>query len=144
LTAEETEAPARRAVGVKLLIGLQLFVVVDYLLTAVGPYLLYYGIPGKPLGGPHDDVWLIDALSTGGSANPLLWIFGVPGYFITVLGGPIAALLALSGAATAASNWDDLPSRTRGWLLAGIALCVAFFFFGLTPLGKDLAIWVAD
>jgi hypothetical protein len=130
--------------GVRILVGVQLFVAADYLLTTVVPYLLYYGIPGKPIGGPHDDVWIIDTLGSGGAANLLGWLFVLPGFYITVFGAPISAMLTLLGLATAALRWSDVSVRTRAFLVVGTVLCAMFFVLTLTSLGQDLAVWIAD
>jgi hypothetical protein len=131
--AREPRAPVRHTVAGRVLLAVQLYVAGTYFITTIAQYALFRGA----------EPWLTHALSPEGAANPLAVLFVVPGYYITVLSGPVFATAALWGAAAAAARWAHLGTRARAWSAGGVALCVALFVFGLTPLGKAMAVWVA-
>jgi hypothetical protein len=60
------------------------------------------------------------------------------GSFLTVLIGPLTALLAIVGGAQVASRWADRRSGSVLALGAGTALCLVVFVFSLTPAGRGL------
>jgi hypothetical protein len=62
----------------------------------------------------------------------------VPLSFLTVLTGPVTALLAILGGAHVASRWNELRSRPVLALAAGTAACALVFVFTLTPAGREL------
>jgi hypothetical protein len=132
-TLAERKAPVRQMLAGRLLLAVQLYAAGTYLITTVAQYGLFRGA----------EPWLTGALSAEGAANPLAILFVVPGYYITLLSGPVFALAALWGAATTAARWAHLNTRSRTWSIAATALCVALFIFGLTPVGRDMAVWVA-
>jgi hypothetical protein len=58
--------------------------------------------------------------------------------FLTVLAGPLAALLAILGGAQVASRWHERRSRPVLALTVGTAVCALVFVFTLTPVGREL------
>jgi hypothetical protein len=58
--------------------------------------------------------------------------------FLTVLTGPVTALLAILGGAQVASRWHERRSRPVLALAAGTAICALVFVFTLTPAGREL------
>jgi hypothetical protein len=116
---------------VRLLVAIQLFVIGDYLLTA----LFSRQLVGTPAGRGE----LAGPLAVG-SGDPTSWLW-LTGYYITILAGPITALLAILGGAQLASRWQQRRTRTVAWLFGGTALCAAAFVLSLTAAGRDMASW---
>ena len=127
-----TAAPARGRDGrARLLVAVQLFVIGDYLLTA----LFSRQLAGTPIGrGELPGAFAAD----GGDPTAWLWLAG---YYITILAGPITALLAILGGAQLASRWQHRRTPAIAWLLGGTALCAAAFVLSLTAAGRDMASW---
>jgi hypothetical protein len=127
-----SEAPTRvRDVRARLLVAVQLFVIGDYVLTA----LFSRQLEGTPVGRGE----LPGSFATG-SGDPTGWLW-LAGYYITILAGPVTALLAILGGAQLASRWPLRRTRTVAWLVGGTALCVAAFMLSLTEAGRDMASW---
>ena len=124
-------APRRVTLSV---IVLQVWSLAAYVVTGPVPYvwrgaaypdLLERGVPE----------WLI--------AIPGLLLIA-PGFWIAALGAVPAALLSAVGGVTWALCRSLVSARLNGWLLAGTGLSIALTVFALTPLGRDIQIWVLD
>ena len=129
-----SEAPVRaRDVWVRLLVAVQLFVIGDYGLTA----LFSRQLEGTPVGRGE----LPGSFATG-TSDPTGWLW-LAGYYITILAGPVTALLAILGGAQLASRWQQRHTPAVAWLLACTVLCAAAFVLSLTAVGRDMASWTA-
>jgi hypothetical protein len=106
---------------IRMLIGLQLYVVAAYLFGAVLPYV-WRGHGKVP-------TWLIFVPGM---------LLGVPGFFIAVYGQLLVLALALAGVVVLA------VTRWRGWLVAGTVALGALGAFMLTPLGETIRVYVLD
>ena len=124
-------APRRVTLSV---IVLQVWSLAAYVFTGPVPYLwreaaypdlLERGVPE----------WLL--------AIPALLLI-VPGFWIAVFGSVWGAFLFVAGGVTWALCRSVVSARLNGWLLAGTGLSIALTVFALTPLGRDIQIWVLD
>jgi hypothetical protein len=131
-------APTRpRPIGVGLLVAAQAVVVGAYLGGTLIPYLWYFVLGDRPLFAPERPniapseilpAWL----------GPLV----IAAYIVTGLSVYLLGPLALAGVIGYAGGRRNL--RARVWLGVFTAATVALLVFQFTPLGGDLAVWVAD
>jgi hypothetical protein len=126
-----TGTPARDSAGraphVRALIALELYVVVAYVAAAIIPYFW------RLHPAPPTWTWIVPG-----------WLFGVPGFWIALLGPMLAIPLALIGAWTATRQYRVLSRRLRWWCIAAAVLTGAYAAFSVTPLASTIVAWVAD
>lgn len=121
--------PGRRAApvaGVRVLVGVELYVVAAYLAAAIVPYLW------APRDYPPTWLWIVPG-----------WLLGVPGFYITLL-GPLFAFAVAAGAFAQLALRRSVPATLYRWCIAAAVLTGVFAVFTLTPLGQTIALFVAD
>ncbi|MCY1145232.1 hypothetical protein OWR29_45135 [Actinoplanes sp. Pm04-4] len=121
--------PRRRTAPVGLvrtLVAVELYVVAAYLAAAVVPYLW------APRTYPPTWLWIVPG-----------WLLGVPGFYITLLGAPFAVALAIVSLAQLALH-RSISAALYRWCVAAAVLTCALAVFTLTPLGRTIAVFVAD
>jgi hypothetical protein len=109
-----------------MLVGVQLYVVAAYLAGAVVPYLW------APRAYPPTWLWIVPG-----------WLLGAPGFYIALLGPAFAIAVATLAVAQLARR-RSVPARLYRWCIAAAVLTVAYALFTLTPLGRTIAVFVAD
>jgi hypothetical protein len=124
MTTAAVSTPPRREPSV--LVRVQLYVVVAYLAGAVLPYLW------SPRAYPPTWTWIVPG-----------WLLGVPGFYLTLLGAPFVGALAVVAVARLVMRRGEPVSSVR-WRVAAAALTILLAMFMLTPLGRDIAVFVAD
>jgi hypothetical protein len=109
------------------LIGVQTYLLVAYVSATLVPYAW------SPRPHPPTWTWIVPG-----------WLFGVPGYFVTVLAWPVFPLAAAVGILLLAARRKDMADGRRSWLTATTLLVVAVAIFSLTPYGQHLRDWTID
>ncbi|GIE74111.1 hypothetical protein Aph02nite_00610 [Actinoplanes philippinensis] len=112
---------------IRAVVGVQLYVLVSYVATAVVPYLW------APRAYPPLWLWVVPG-----------WLLGVPGYFITTAGAVLAVPLAVLGVAVAVAARRRGSARLAGWSAGAAVLTTLYAIFSLTPPGLYLIGFVAD
>jgi hypothetical protein len=129
-------APARtrRPVGAIVVVIAQTGALVAYLGGTVAPYLGYFVLGHRPLfSSDRPDIAPSQILP--GWLYPL----DLAAMLVTVFGPYLFLTLSFAGGYAIATN-----RRLRVILGVLTALCVAATVFTLTPLGRDLVVWMLD
>lgn len=71
-------------------------------------------------------------------------LFGLAGFFVTVLDAFVAGLLIVAGGAAWAAGHRRISTGLEAWLGLTTAVSLAFLVFSLTPLGHAIQLWVLD
>lgn len=125
--ADATRHDPPQVVGIRALLGLQLYLVAAYISAAIIPYLWSV----RP--GPPKWMWIVPG-----------WLLGVPGILITLSGPVLAVPLAFAGAWVLVLRRHDLSARLRGWCTVTTALTIAYALFSFTPLAHKLVVFMLD
>jgi len=130
VTAQSTETAVESEDGsIRVVVGVQLYVVATYLAAAIVPYAW--------LPRPYPPTWLLVVPA---------WLLGVPGFYVTALGPFVAIPLALvSWGLVAPVMWRyRLKTGLRVWCVVAIVLTTAFAVFSVTPLAGTIQSFVMD
>jgi hypothetical protein len=133
---------AERATGVKgpfellalAVVCAQLWIVASYVVIGPVPYL-WRGVAYQSLVDRGVPEWLLVVPA---------FLLGVPGLYTVALGFTMSGATTVAGVTVWSFCYRFLSVRMRIWLVVGTLLSLAILIFALTPLGRDVGVWVLD